>query len=114
MDAEARKGRRDPGKEKFWRAALREMEGSGLSTRAFCRERGLKENLFYSWRRELKMRDAESKRGTGFVELIRPSGGRGNAGVSLRVDDRISIVVERGFDGETLKATLAVVGEVRR
>ena len=109
MDESARKGRRDEGKEKFWREKLREAEASGLSTRAFCRERGLKENLFYSWRRELKLRDGEGKKGSGFVELVTRMGGPGNSGVSLRVDDRLSIVVERGFDGETLKAALAAV-----
>jgi hypothetical protein len=31
------------------------------------------------------------------------------AGVSIRVDDRFSIVLERGFDGAALKAALGVV-----
>ena len=109
MDEAARKGRRDEGKEKFWRNALQEAEASGLSTRAFCHERGLKENLFYSWRRELKLRDVEGKKESGFVELVTRAGSSGTSGVSLRVDGRLSIVVERGFDEETLKAALAAV-----
>ena len=31
------------------------------------------------------------------------------AGVSIRIDERLSVVLERGFDGETLKAALACV-----
>jgi transposase-like protein len=51
--------KRDAEKEKFWRKAIREASGSGRSDRGFCRERGLKDSLFYAWRRELKRRDRE-------------------------------------------------------
>jgi hypothetical protein len=113
MDAEARKARRDPEKEKFWRAAIREHEGSGKSARTFCGEKGLNENQFYGWRRELKLRDVEQAGKGGFVELIRKGAPAATAGVSIRIDGRISVVLERGFDGETLKAALAAVGGVR-
>jgi transposase-like protein len=55
MDAEARKARRDPEKEKLWRAAMQEHAGSGKPVREFCGEKGLNENQFYGWRRELKL-----------------------------------------------------------
>ena len=99
--------KRDAGKEKLWRKAMAEAQGSGLSVRAFCRHRGIKENQFYAWRRELRTRDAEAGEKGGFVELVRPGGRTEGAGVSLRIDDRLSIVLERGFDGATLKAALA-------
>ena len=99
--------KRDAGKEKLWRAAITEARSSGQSVREFCRQRRLKENLFYAWRRELKTRDAEAAEKGGFVELVRPTGGQQGAGVSLRIDDRLSIVLERGFDGATLQAALA-------
>ena len=107
MDAEARKVRRDEGKERFWREKVPEAEASGLSIREFCRERGLKEAQFYAWRRELKMREIEEQRKPGFVELIRTPSGNGDSGVSIRIGERVSIVVERGFDAETLKTALA-------
>ena len=43
--------KRDAGKEKFWREVVGEACGSGQTVREFCRQRGLKENLFYMWRR---------------------------------------------------------------
>jgi len=101
--------KRDAGKEKYWRDAIAEADGSGQSVREFCRQRGLKENLFYSWRRELRVRDSEAIGRPGFVELLRPAASNG-AGVSIRVDGRIEIVVQRGFDREALKAVLACMG----
>jgi len=110
---EARIGRvamkRDAQKEKFWRKAVSEADRSGQTVRAFCREKGLKENLFYAWRRELKLREAEKEKG-GFVELVRAASENGTAGVSIRIDDRVSIVLDRGFDEATLKSALAAVG----
>jgi hypothetical protein len=58
--------RRDAGKEKLWRAAIAEAGSSGQSVRTFCRQRRLKESLFYAWRRALKTRDAEAAEKGGF------------------------------------------------
>ena len=99
--------KRDVQKETFWRKTMAEAGGSGLSVRAFCRERGLKEGQFYGWRREIRTRDREAAGQTGFVEVVRAAESPSGAGVSLRVGDRISIVLERGFDVSALKAALA-------
>jgi transposase-like protein len=40
---------------------VRERQHSGLSIRAFCRERKLAESAFYYWRRELQRRQAEQE-----------------------------------------------------
>ncbi len=106
--------KRDPVKEQFWRSAITEADGSGQSVREFCRQKGLKESLFHAWRRQLKQRDAESAADqTGFMELVAPTGG-GGAGVSIRIDERISIVLQRGFDRELLKAALGCLCEAGR
>lgn len=44
-------------KERFWREVVAEQGESGLSVRAFCQRKGISENSFYAWRRELKRRD---------------------------------------------------------
>ncbi|HEX4000847.1 MAG TPA: hypothetical protein VHX65_20030 [Pirellulales bacterium] len=56
--AHGRRGQRDPGRERFWREALAQFGGSGLSVREFCRREKLGEPLFYAWRRTIAERDA--------------------------------------------------------
>lgn len=90
--------KRDLVKEQFWRGTIAEAASSGQSVREFCRQKGLKENLFHAWRRQLKLRDTETADATGFVELVPPVGGCG-AGVSIRIDDRICIVLQHGLGG---------------
>ena len=99
--------KRDASKETFWRQALGECQSSGQSVREFCRQRQLKESLFYAWRRELGRRDAGVSEQPGFVELVGLAGVEEGAGVSIRVDERVRVVLERGFDREALRATLA-------
>lgn len=105
--------KRDAEKEKFWRAAMLEARGSGQSVREFCRERGLDENRFYFWRRELRTRGVESGDRPGFVELVRAAEPAvGGAGVSIRLGERVSVVLDRGFDASALKAVLTALNEV--
>ena len=99
--------KRDASKEQFWRDAIAGAESSGQSAREYCVEKGLKESLFYSWRRALRMRDGEVAEKSGFVELVGPAAQPAGAGVSIRIDERVRIVLERGFDREALRATLA-------
>jgi transposase-like protein len=47
-------------RERFWREAVAGHRKSGLSVRAYCRERGLSEPNFYAWRRELARRDGSA------------------------------------------------------
>ena len=54
-----RRRRRDPAKEKLWRATIRRHQECGLSVRAFCEREGLKDGNFLRWRRELDRRDRE-------------------------------------------------------
>ncbi len=102
---------RDAKKEKFWRGKMAEYEKKGLTAREFCAREELREVQFHYWRRALKDQ-AEKK--AGFVELVSAVGKNVGAGVSIRIDDRISIMLERGFDGEALKAALSAVGEAGR
>lgn len=103
---------RDPGKESFWRRAVRRQAGSGRSVRAWCEEQGLREATFHWWRAELARRAAEQPTflpvrvkedehvgADGRIEIVL-IGGR-SVRVSGRVDrtllaDVVSILEERG------------------
>ena len=103
--------RRNAEKETFWRKTMAEASGSGQSIRAFCQARGLKENRFYFWCREIKRRDAAASGRSGFVELVRAVEPASGAGVSVHIGERVRILLERGFDASALKAVLGALGE---
>ncbi len=103
----------------YWTQVLQEHTGSGLSVRAFCQERHLAEHSFYWWRRQLRgttprarrSRCGERRARAGFVEVVatdRPAAPAWS-GITLHVDGRLHVVVERGFDTATLRAVLAAV-----
>jgi hypothetical protein len=48
-------------KESFWRKKIAAWSNSGQTIRSFARSHGISEHLFYAWRRELGIRDRESK-----------------------------------------------------
>ncbi len=54
-------GKRDPEREQRWRLRLEQWRESGQPAKQFCQERGLSVNSLYSWRRELRRRDGQSK-----------------------------------------------------
>ena len=127
----AGRGKRDGGKERFWRRTLRLWRRSGLSVRAFCAEHGLTESSFYSWRRIIAERDQESARVRAKPEPRPKSVSDATADdapvfVPLRVIEAsaqraLEVVLERGrvvrvlrgFDAATLRQLLAVLEEER-
>ncbi|MCF6228859.1 MAG: hypothetical protein L3J82_09425 [Planctomycetes bacterium] len=66
-------GHRSPEKEEYWKLVVAEWRESRLAVlrcktqpscptgniRKFCKENGIRENSFYSWRRELEKRAKE-------------------------------------------------------
>jgi hypothetical protein len=122
----SRQGKRDVGKERFWRRALRQWRRSGLSVRVYCAEHGLTEALFYAWRRVIAKRDQE-RAGVQAKPVRRLESAKSDAPVfvPLRVIESRSATIEvvlprglvvrilRGFDAEALRQLLAVLDEER-
>jgi hypothetical protein len=67
-------------KESFWRAKVAAWRASGQTVRSFARANGLSEPLFYSWRREIAIRDRESN----------AAGASGTESVSSQGDGRVA------------------------
>jgi len=61
MAEEGKRSRRDRRKEKYWERMIRKQEGSGMQVRAFCRQEGVGEELFYAWRRQVRLREREAE-----------------------------------------------------
>ena len=78
---------------------------------AFCRDRGLRDSLFYDWKK--RIREGEAAK---FVEVQlkgpsverRPAPERYPA-IEIRLSKGRSVFVEPGFDASHLRALLAVL-----
>lgn len=52
--------KRNPEKEAYWRKMVREQRRSGMTVRQFCKDHGLSEASFFSWQREIGIRDRQA------------------------------------------------------
>jgi transposase-like protein len=99
---------RDSGKEQFWRDVLRRWHDSGLTIRAYCRQRSLAEPSFYFWRRELAQRDLQTPLANSpavtFVPLtVRPE--------PVAVEAMVEVVLA---NGRRLRVPVGVAADVVR
>jgi hypothetical protein len=123
MEARMARGqRRDSKKESFWRAMVLGHSGSGLSVRAWCRRRGLREPAFYWWRRQLVGRDGENSAATfvpvriaddafaaGAAAMGAVAAGAGRIEIVLAGERRVLLIGP--VDRSALRAILSVLSE---
>lgn len=108
--------KQDEEKARFWQGTMREAARSGMSVRAFCRQRKLKEGQFYWWQRRLKQRRSPvcagqrgSGRGPASFALVSDDPGMRDAGLELVLGDGRRLRIHRGVDEQTLRAVLAAM-----
>jgi hypothetical protein len=84
--------RRQSEKVEFWRWVLVEFERSGLSVREFCRQEGILEPSFYSWRKKIAQLDAVSQEGLPQLMPVRvvPVPSRNGAIANAKVANALS------------------------
>jgi hypothetical protein len=90
-----------------WRRLISEQMLSGKSVAAFCREQKLRASHFYWWKKRLRENTAAR-----FVEVQvaeSPANVPGDSRIEVRLQNGRSLMVERGFDAEHVRALLAVV-----
>ena len=94
-----------------WRGLVSEQSQSGQTVKAFCHDRGLRDSLFYDWKK--RIREGEAAK---FVEVKlkepseqrKPSPERYPA-IEIRLSKGRSLLVGPGFDASHLRALLAVL-----
>jgi transposase-like protein len=94
-----------------WRGLVSEQSQSGQTVSAFCRDRGLRDSLFYDWKKRLREGEAVQ-----FVEVkvkepvehLKPAPPPCSA-IEIRLRKGRSLSVEPGFDANHLRALLAVL-----
>lgn len=100
---------RDRKKEAKWRKVVAGQPGSGLSIRAYCRGRGVKEAAFYWWRAELARRDASTPQATFVpVRVVAEEAARGGQVEIVLPGERRVRVIGR-VDRQMLSDVVAVL-----
>jgi transposase-like protein len=90
----------------IWRQRIAEQEKSGASIRAYCKQHGLAEHLFYGWRKRLRAKAAVK---FALVETPQPSRDSVMIEVLLSRGERPRIPSDEG----TLRMVLSVLRDQR-
>jgi transposase-like protein len=113
-------GKSDVEKARYWQRMISEAVRSGMSIRAFCRQRRLKESQFYWWQRKLRAgrEAATTARPSGngspaSFALVSEEGGATDAGIELVLGEGRKLRIRRGVDEETLRAVLSALEQPR-
>jgi hypothetical protein len=107
--------KQDVEKARYWQAVIRDAARSGMSTRAFCRQRKLKECQFYWWQRRLKEKrpTVVTPRGPGngaaSFALVSDEAGTADAGIELVLVGGRRLRIAKGVDEPTLRSVLAAL-----
>jgi hypothetical protein len=98
-----------------WGKLVSEQVRSGQSVAAFCRERRLCAPYFFAWKKRLREvarpRQLQGNEAAEFVEvkLVAATSTAGDSRVEVQLRNGRSLLVGPGFDGQHLRALLAVV-----
>jgi hypothetical protein len=100
--------------KQFWQMAIETWRASGLPVRQFCRQEGLTEPAFYSWRRKLTGSDSgmNSKScgvSSAFIEVALP--GHNSFGLELVLSSGNTLRIGSSADNKTLSNVLSVLRE---
>jgi transposase-like protein len=100
-----------PEKQVKWRNLIAEQKESGQSAAAFCRTRGVREALFYYWKKQLQ----EAARQFVELQVAKPDLSQRHSGVVLgstievRLSNGRSLMVAPEFNASHLRALLVVL-----
>ena len=113
-------GKGDVEKARYWQRTISEAARSGMSIRAFCRHRRLRESQFYWWQHKLR---ASRQAGTtpkaggqgrpASFALVSDQAGETDARIELVLGDGRKLRIRQGVDEETLRAVLAALEPAR-
>lgn len=101
--------------KQFWQMAIETWKSSGLSVRRFCKQEGLSEPSFYSWRKKLtSVQPSEAdkvKAGPSepFIRVSLPA--ETPDGLELVFSTGNTLRMRRGVDRQTLTDVISVLQE---
>lgn len=91
--------------------AIETWESGGLSVRQFCKQEGLSEPSFYSWRRKLTgdsvQNDQDKSESSAFIEVAMPK--NDHIAIELLLTSGNVLRISPGVDTATLTMILSVI-----
>ena len=105
----------DADQRQFWQMVLETFKSSKLSVRQFCKQEGLSEPAFYSWRKKL---DANNESANGqkedqqplpFIEVAMPK--NDTVALELILSSGNTLRIGSGADGKTLTDVLSALSK---
>jgi transposase len=113
-------GKGDAEKARYWQRTISEAARSGMSIRAFCRQRRLRESQFYWWQHKLRASrqagttpKAGSRGRPASFALVSDEAAERDAGIELVLGDGRRLRIRQGVDEATLRAVLAALESAR-
>lgn len=104
----------DTDQQQFWQMVLETFESSGLSVRQFCKQEGLSEPAFYSWRKKLakgnEPEDDKELDPSAFIKVLMPT--EKPEGLELLLSSGNILRISAGADSKTLINVLSALCEV--
>ena len=85
-----------------WIVLIQEQERSGESVKEFCKGKGIHPTTFYKVRKGYRQESMVEITAPLTIEINR---------IILKTE-KYSLAIERGFDPESLKSVLQVIGEI--
>jgi len=105
----------DTDQQQFWQMVLDTFKSSGLSIRQFCKQEGLSEPSFYSWRKRLTQVDEsdavkeEVSQPDPFIKVSLPTEKHG--GLELVLSSGHTLRISSPADSQTLTTVLSALCE---
>jgi len=104
----------DNEQQQFWQMVIDTWLSSGLSVRQFCKQEGLSEPSFYSWRKKLakchKPKDGKVKElSSDFIKVSLPQSH--STGLELVLSSGNTLRIGSSADSKTLARTISVLRE---
>ena len=101
-------------KRKEWEQRLSDFEGSGQNAIDWCADQQIKLASFYYWRKRLKTaRQEQTVNPISWLPLefdLKPLPGELTAEqISIEIDGRYKVVVQKGFDRDQLQDVISVL-----
>ena len=97
-------------KIKYWKTITEQWRSSGQSQKKFCEENGIKLSTLHYWMKHLKKTEADEVSVRDLVCISIPVTEEAEKAITIEIDKRFRISVQRGFCKETFREILAALG----